>query len=386
MWHTNLYPEHLYIHWPFCKNKCHYCDFVAFEKHEGFEKSYHDALVREIELFAKKFPKESILPIKTIFLGGGTPSIYPEELIKDLSKVLKANFNLEQLIEFTIEVNPGGISEEKIAAWKEIGINRMSVGVQVLDDAVLKRLNRMQTRADVEELFSIAPKYFKNISMDLIIGLPGVSASSWRETLEYAASAPISHVSVYFLTVHEKTPLYFRLKKRELKIPDDDTYLKLYEESVDYLEQAGFIQYEISNFAKPGYESIHNKAYWERKIYKGFGIGAASFDGLNRFTNVKNLSNYINYSSTSSSWPILSFESLNEDQKRLELLMLSLRQKKGVDLHTVLYYGDSEKKAILHSRIELLKKGSLIDIEDGYLKLTRKGMALENEVILSLFS
>lgn len=384
MWNTTLYPEHLYIHWPFCKNKCHYCDFVAFEKHEGFEKSYHDALIKEIETFSGKFDKNCRVPIKTIFMGGGTPSLYPEKLMIHLFDVLNNNFNLNKLKEVSIEVNPGGISESKISLWRQLGINRLSIGVQVLDDVVLQRLNRLQKKADVEELLAIAPKYFDNISVDLIIGLPGVSYESWINTLEYVVKAPINHISLYFLTVHEKTPLYFKAKKGEFKIPDDDTYLKLYEESISYLEDHGFIQYEISNFARKGFESLHNRAYWERKSYKGFGIGAASFDGMNRFSNIKNLTNYINYSA--NNWPTLLFEVLSEEQKRLELLMLGLRQKKGVHLHSMIYYGDNVKEAILHSKIELLKKDSLIEIEDGYLKLTRKGMALENEVILALFT
>lgn len=381
MWTSSQWPAHLYIHWPFCKNKCHYCDFVAFEKHEQFQEDYHRALLAEIDAFAVHMQTPCNRPVRTMFLGGGTPSLYPLPLMRELFAKLREHFDLSALEEVTIEVNPGGITPEHLACWRSLGINRMSVGIQVLDDEVLARLNRMQTRADVAELFSLAPAYFSNLSADLILGLPGVSERAWQETLDYITAQPITHVSMYLLMVHEKTPLYFRLKKGELILPKEARTMQSYESSVAYLTDKGFEQYEVSNFAQPGFQSIHNCAYWQRYPYKAFGIGGSSFDGACRMTNVKNLNKYL-------AGTIADFEELlSEQQHRLEAVMLGLRQRSGVDLRRVVYSLGGENRGALDEKIALFKEHQLLEeYKDGIVALTVRGLALEHEIILSLFS
>jgi oxygen-independent coproporphyrinogen-3 oxidase len=378
---------HLYIHWPFCKNKCHYCDFVAFEKHTEFINAYHKALCEEIRRFVTLRHNECLLPIRTIFFGGGTPSLYPLPLLVELCDLLRSLFDLSAVEEVTLEVNPGGITQDHLRAWKEVGINRLSIGVQVLDDEVLARLNRFQTQKDVEELFTYAPLYFSNLSADFIMGLPGVSEENWYKSIATALTWTLSHCSVYALMVHEQTPLYFNIKKGILKLPQEHTLTNLFTTTIDMLESSGFEHYEISNFARSGFQSIHNTAYWERKPYQGFGLGAASFDGERRTTNIKNLKRYLEvYNPLLSHKELVyhSTETLSPHQRELEELMLALRQKKGIDLHRVIYSKDSDKRKAVFDQIELLKSHKLIDEKEGRIFLTRQGILLENEILMRL--
>jgi putative oxygen-independent coproporphyrinogen III oxidase len=377
--------EHLYIHWPFCKNKCHYCDFVALERHEQFMQSYHRALCNEILTYARtnltQKPK-----IKTIFFGGGTPSLYPLPLLKELFEILHKVFDLESTQEISLEVNPGGITPEHIEIWKSLGINRLSVGVQVLNDAALAKLNRMQKNTDVYELMEYARGHFTSISADLILGLPDITEEIWQDTLNQVVQFPITHISTYLLTIHEKTPLYFKVKKGKVSLLDDDAMAQLYEQTVHFLDKHGFKQYEISNFAKTGFESLHNQAYWNRKSYKGFGIGAASYDGCIRTTNIRNLSLYLDAyeKEVQAHYDAHEVDVISDKQALIEELMLSLRQAKGMDLHRMIYLLGAHKKTELLSQINLLEKHDLARQDGGKILLTLRGMLLENEIVLSL--
>ena len=382
--------EHLYVHWPFCKNKCHYCDFVAFEKHEGFEPSYHQAMLAEIKSYAATLDPLSLPKISTIFLGGGTPSLYPLPLLEELFTTLRSSFDLSSLQESVLEVNPGGLTKKHMEVWKSVGINRLSVGVQVLDDKVLYNLNRRQRNTDVFELMELAPQYFSNISADLILGLPGVTQEIWNRTLETVVRWPITHISVYFLTIHEQTPLYFRVKRKELTIAEDDALVAEYEKTIAFLALHGFEQYEISNFAKKGFESKHNQAYWNRKPYKGFGIGAASFDGQFRTVNEKKLASYIDrhlhntidLHQGARAAPFL--EKLEGSQVFLEELMLGLRQKKGIAIEKLFGAILPIHKEDLVKKIAWLEQERLALLHEGQLMLTVRGMALENEIVTHL--
>jgi oxygen-independent coproporphyrinogen III oxidase len=383
-------PKYFYIHWPFCKNKCHYCDFISFEKHEEFKQEYHFSLCKEVERFShqcmldSKKSKEDF-EVGTIFFGGGSPSLYPRTLMEELFKILDDNFNLKKLQEVTIEINPADVTEEKLKSWADFGINRLSVGVQVLDDEVLHNLNRKQSKQNVYNLINLAPRYFDSISIDLILGLPGVTPLIWQNTLQTIVNWPITHISVYLLTVYEYTPLFFKIQDKTIKLAKEEQLIAQYEYTVNFLEKNDFEQYEISNFAKSGFESIHNKAYWDLKPYKGFGLAAASFNGQTRFVNEKNLIKYLQRCNDPSRNVFCSKENLNRKQKILEKLMLDLRQKKGLDLQYMLYFLSSVEKTKFLDGLEALKLQSLIRIEGKRAYLTLKGMLLENEVILKLF-
>ncbi len=373
----------LYIHWPFCSSKCYYCDFVALEQHSDFQEGYHKALIREVELFALHNPCYN-KQIATIFIGGGTPSLWPTEYMEEFFATLRKYFDLSNLKEFAMEANPADITEERLDAWDSFGINRLSIGVQVLDDDILLKLNRRQRTRDVLNALKIVPKYFDNFSMDLILGLPNVSDETWFKSVKQVINSPAKHVSIYFLMVHEKTPLYYKVQKGELVLADDDHIIDLYEKTVQMLALNRFEQYEISNFAKPGFESIHNQAYWNQQVYKGFGIGACSYDGKKRYTNEKNLSWYLEKMKKDDYDGLSTYETLSSKQQNIEYIMLNLRQKKGLDLHRMIYSNDDKEKSRFRSTLELLKELALIEEKNSVITLTQRGMALENEVLLKL--
>ena len=378
-------PEHLYIHWPFCTSKCVYCDFISFQDHAGFETAYHNALCNEIKIWAASFAPNNIKPLQTIFIGGGTPSLYPLPLLKELFTTLHSSFDCSELIEVTIECNPADITEEKLELWHALGINRLSMGVQILDDKILDVLNRKQGVRDVEKAMACTPKYFSNISIDLILGLPGVTQETWFTTLATVLQWPISHLSVYFLTVYEKTPLYFSVKQNDLRLIPDNEMVETYLETVQRLTLHGFEHYELSNFCRPGYGSIHNKAYWDRKPYRGFGLHAASFDGMCRGTNQANLSNYITTMATTTTGCCYDqTEILTPQQVQIEVLMLSLRQKDGIDLQRMLYLTEDANRENILNTITQLTQAGLITVSGDNVRLTPRGMVLENEVVLKL--
>lgn len=376
--------EYIYIHWPFCPYKCHFCDFVAIASHEEFMQQYHDALLQEIENFVNAGTSTSLKSIRTIYIGGGTPSTWPVELLAQMFEKLRTQFTINADAEITLEVNPGTVTEEKVQAWKRIGINRLSIGVQSLNDAVLKKLNRHQTAVDVEYVLSTTSSYFKNISVDFIVGLPEVSFEDWKSYILHAMQWPIQHISVYFLTVHEKTPLYFKVQQNKISLPPDDTTVDMYEWLVATLQDHGFSRYEISNFARPGYESKHNSSYWNRSPYKGFGLGACSFNGTFRYRNTKNLNSYIK-SQGQSQLLIEEIEELNGQQIVMEKIMLGLRQARGIDMYDIIDRYTNLQKEKFFQGVQLLQEKGLLQQYDGFLKLTPQGYALENEVAVRLF-
>jgi len=374
-------PKSLYIHWPFCPYKCHFCSFVAIAAHDEYMERYHYALCREIEVFFKQYDQS--LLIETVFIGGGTPSTYPDKLLLDMSGKLKKAVTYHPAVEVTIEVNPGTLREEQLEVWKNAGITRISIGVQSLNDVVLKKLNRHQSSHDVQTALIMASKQFDAISIDLIIGLPGISAVEWKQLLEQVVSWPINHISIYFLMVHENTPLYFGVKANKINLPCDDEIVELYYWSIDYLAQYGFVHYEISNFAREGYRSKHNMTYWQRNPFKGFGLGACSFDGASRLANEKNLIKYLEGVERDDSITIFS-ETLTREQIILEKMMLGLRQRQGFLLADVMNDMTESEKISLQHKIDNLVMRNLIIQQNNYLQLTPAALAVENEVIVQL--
>jgi len=369
----------LYIHWPFCPYRCHFCPFVALASHEPFMERYHRALCKEIENFKPSRHQE----IDTIFLGGGTPSTYPDELLLDTFGRLKERLKINWLAEVTIEVNPGTVRSEQLALWKGIGINRLSIGVQSLNNRVLKKLNRHQSADDVYALLDQAHEHFENISVDLILGLPGVSRNEWKELVHTVCTWPIKHISLYFLTVHENTPLYFGVKTKKVALLEDDEIVDVYSWSITTLQTYGFEQYEVSNFARPGFESRHNKMYWNRRPYKGFGLGACSFDGERRFKNETNLMNYLNNIEQDREVTIFE-ESLTQEQVYLEKVMLGLRKREGVVLDELLCGVTIEKKNKIIQKVAEFKQQGLLAQRNGRVVLTPAGLAVENEIVVQL--
>jgi oxygen-independent coproporphyrinogen III oxidase len=374
--------EHVYIHWPFCPYKCNFCDFVAIASHENFMQQYHTSLCKELSDFKNLFDAQK--PLKTLYIGGGTPSTYPLALLPEMFATLRSMIHFDETTEVTFEVNPGTVVDGALELWKELGINRLSIGVQSLKDSVLQGLNRHQTKIDVINLLQKTKPIFTNVSVDFIIGLPGVSQDEWKAMIMEAMSWPITHISVYFLMVHEKTPLYFKIKQKSVVLPPDDESIDLYYWTVDILQQHGFARYELSNFAKKGFESQHNQAYWERKSYKGFGLGACSFNGQFRFQNNKNLRNYFDAVSQEQGL-IYESEEITQQQMSVEKIMLGLRQAQGVDMQDVLKDFTSVQQQHFKEKADWLEKQGLVEQTNGRLFLTPQGYVVENEVAVNLF-
>jgi len=370
----------LYLHWPFCPYRCSFCPFIALASHDEFMQAYHEAMKREVEAFSQQLTTRP--PLTSIFFGGGTPSTYPDDLLLDMVAILRKLFVIADS-EITIEINPGTVKEGQLTRWRQAGINRLSIGIQSLNDRVLHRLGRMQTAKEALSLVTQAANHFDNLSVDLMLGLPGIAPAEWKRTLARIVALPIVHVSLYFLTIHETTPIYFEIERGNITLPAETEIVDLYHWSHDFLEQHGLMRYELSNFARPGYRSRHNQVYWQRQPYRGFGISASSFDGEQRTRNEKNIARYIEKIGHSESAVDFS-ERLTNEQVVTETLMLGLRCTSGVRLEEVTAYLPAKESQQLHERISLLQKRGLIIEKEGTVMLTRAGLVVENEVLAHL--
>ncbi len=381
MYNHQALTRSFYIHWPFCPYKCHFCPFVALAGQDQFMERYHKALVGEIKHFVEQCDQK--IELETIYMGGGTPSTYPDHLLLDMYSTLRDTCAILPTCEVTIEVNPGTVRNEQLAVWKRAGINRLSIGVQSLKDSVLKDLNRHQSAQDVFAVVTQASKEFDNISVDLILGLPGVSEQEWKDMVQTMVQLPIQHMSVYFLTVHEDTPLYFKVKKQMVTLPCDDALVDLYSWTVDFLALYGFARYEVSSFARDGHTSAHNSVYWMRKPYKAFGIGACSFDGQSRFQNEKNIIKYMTSREQGHDVNVFS-ELLTDKQAYLERVMLGIRQACGVALEDIMEGLSEDEQQRFKEQVGWLQQNGYVTQSHDRLVLTPAGLAVEHTIALQL--
>jgi Coproporphyrinogen III oxidase and related Fe-S oxidoreductases len=341
---------------------------------------YHQALMSEIDVFAKQHAGCSLY---TLYIGGGTPSTWPDRLLLDMSGKIRSGFCLDQLQEVTIEVNPGTVRAEQVSLWRQCGINRLSIGVQYADPAVLAALNRFQSVKDVQYVLAIASKEFKNISVDIMLGLPGVDAESWYKFVSDVVTWPITHISLYCLMVHEHTPLYYKVECGDITLPDEGLVADLYCWSIEFLAKHGFMQYEVSNFARQGYESQHNTVYWDRKPYKGFGLGACSFDGSCRSMNEHNLMRYITVIEQGGATNVF-MEQLSYEDGRLEKIMLGLRRTMGIRYELLMDGLSTSKQHAIKMKVQELSDAGLLRIDGDMLRLTTAGFVLEQKIIAEL--
>lgn len=355
----------LYIHIPFCKSKCKYCDFLSFPNTE-YINAYKKALLEEINAFDCE--NESI---KSIFIGGGTPTIIDSDIISEIMESI-GRFNIEKNAEITIEANPGTLNEEKLKEYRKSGINRISIGLQAWQNSMLKKLGRIHTREIFGESYELAQKYFDNINIDLMFSLPDQSYDMWFETLENVTRLKPQHISAYSLIIEEGTQFF----DTDLNLPDDAADRRMYHSAIKFLAEKGYRQYEISNFAKEGYESVHNSVYWERGNYKGFGLGAASLINNVRYKNTEDMSEYINGKT------IIEKELLTKSDQMAEFMFLGLRMTKGVSI--------SEFKMIFNEDM-LLKYKSVINKYNNYIvvegdnvKLTTEGIDISNMIFAEM--
>jgi len=365
----------IYIHIPFCRQACHYCNF-HFATSLRRKNETVAALLSEIEQ-RKDYLKGEV--IKTIYFGGGTPSLLSISDFRILIEKIKQNFDVSSQAEITSEVNPDDITEESLKSWQSVGINRLSIGVQSFFDEDLEWMNRAHNAQQATDNLQLAKKHFENISIDLIYGMPGLTNEKWKENVDIAISFGIPHLSCYALTVEEKTPLYkmIRSKKVEDIIPDkqSEQFLLL----MDWLEEAGYEHYEISNFAKPGFRSRHNSSYWSGEKYLGIGPSAHSFDGESRQWNISNNNIYID--SIGKGIIPCEKEMLTETQKLNEYIMTSLRTIEGLDLVLVSKAASYKLRAASE---KFIGNGKML-LEENHLRLTREGKLLADGIAAELF-
>ena len=390
---------YLYIHIPFCIKKCLYCDFFSVPYNAKTAVNYTDALCKELSL-----KKDSAQSLKAIYIGGGTPSLLPDECFTKLFQCLRNNYHFSPNIEITVETNPGTISESKIQTLLDIGANRFSIGVQSFQDDELIFLGRIHNSGDATRTIETLINHgIENFSIDLMYGIPGQTMDSWKASLRNAVELSATHISTYELTLEENTPLYklikspppplcqsgdnFKPADAECKsLPEEEIVLDMYNHTIDYLAGHGYEHYEISNFALPGFKCSHNLNYWNRGEYIGAGAGAHSFVNGVRTKNIADVNRYIDSLNSgiiteTESFMITPAESLKE------IIFLGLRKTEGInakDNPSSTIYDREALKKLIDASGEMIREGYL-ELNEDYLRLTRKGTVISNTIIVKLF-
>ena len=375
----------LYIHIPFCKSRCSYCDFATDVYRSA------DTVERYVAALCKEIADTQLIPgmppfrggsdlrprVDTIYFGGGTPSLINPEQIESVIAAVHSKFNVDSSAEITMEMNPATVTPETLTAFRSLGINRASFGVQTFDDRSLKLLARGHDANDARQTFGmLRDAGFDNVSFDLIAGLPGQTLDAWKRNLDEAIAMTPEHLSLYLLEIHEGTPLAEQVRSKRQPQPDPELAADMYELMLDRLAAAGYEQYEISNLLRPGFESRHNSKYWTLDPVFGFGVSAHSFDGRQRYANERDTAKYVSMVEDSG-----SAEVIREDiDLASEFAFLGLRMERGIDLGEYSRRFGFDLAAKYRDEFERLNEDGLVEIEHSKIKLTRKGKLYSNEV------
>ena len=369
----------IYIHIPFCKSKCYYCDFISFADKKNYQEEYIEAMIKEI-----KNIDLSQYNINTVYIGGGTPSILDSKYIVRILNEIKNVLEISTChnVEITIEVNPGTVNKEKLKAYKEAGINRLSIGLQSADDNLLKEIGRIHKYEDFLKTYETAREIgFKNINIDLMLGLPNQSLNILENSVKRVIELKPEHISVYSLILEEGTKLYNLVESGKVVLPSEEIERKMYWKVKTMLEQNGYIHYEISNFAKEGYEARHNSDCWEQKEYIGVGVAAHSYLNNTRFSNTENLEEYIeNIKNNSFEKNIIIHEEQTKESMQKEYMLLGLRKIEGVCIKEFKNKFGQNPIFLYQKELDKLVREELIEINGDYIKLTNKGLDLANLV------
>ena len=369
----------LYIHIPFCVSKCKYCDFNSYKLNLEKKRKYLKALQKEMEFYKEEVVGKNI---ETIFIGGGTPSILNENEIKFLFDEIKKNFNIKKDAEITMECNPGTLTLEKLKVMKDCGVNRLSIGLQAVQNQHLNYIGRIHTYEEFEKNYKQAKEVgFENINIDLMYALPNQSREDWMESLEKVVKLNPTHISAYSLILEEGTELFNMYERKEFKLLDEDTDIEMYKYTINYLKSNGYDQYEISNYAKKGYECKHNILYWKCKNYVGLGASASGFLNKTRYNNVCGLDEYeeIIYSGKK---PLEWEEKLSIKDEIEESIFLGLRMNEGIKFEDFLEKYNFNFKEEYKNEINKLKNMELIQVNDEFMALTQKGREISNSVFV----
>lgn len=369
----------IYLHIPFCKKACHYCDF-HFSTSLKNKEHFLNALEQELILRAEGYKNETV---ETIYFGGGTPSILEVNEIVAILKTVKNQYNVIEFPEITLEANPDDLTDEKIKNLAKTEINRLSIGVQSFGDKELQMMNRAHNSNEVKRCLQTVNQYFDNITIDLMYGVPGLSNTEWKENIQQALSLGISHISSYALTVEEGTALFDFIQKEKYPALDEQVAAEHFDILVDELTQAGFDHYEVSNFGRPNFYSKHNTSYWLGKSYLGFGPSAHSYTKNTRSWNVANNAKYIK--SLGQKQLPSTKEELTKKDCYNEYIMTGLRTMWGVSLDKISKDFGTETRFFLEKQIQNFVKNGTLEIKENRLKTTQKGKFLADGIASELF-
>ena len=365
----------IYIHIPFCKKKCNYCDFVSYCNKTNLIEKYVKAILKEIEL------QQINSEITTIYIGGGTPSYIDSSYIVQIINQIKKKGNVENA-EITIEVNPGTVTKEKLETYKKCGINRLSIGLQTSNDQLLKQIGRIHNFQEFLETYEMARNVgFTNINVDLMLGLPNQRIQDLKESLETVIKLNPEHISVYSLIVEENTPIAKQLDEGKIELPDEDTERNMYWYVKNTLELNGYTHYEISNFSKKGFESKHNMNCWNQKEYIGFGCATHSYKDITRYSNTENIEEYIENIETNHIERNRTINEIqNEEDRKKEYMLLNLRKIEGVRISEFKNKFRDNPIYLYRKELDKLVKENLIIVNEDQIKLTNKGLDFANIV------
>ena len=359
----------LYIHIPFCIKKCKYCDFNSFSACQKEKDAYLSALFSEMEEYREE-------TVDTVFIGGGTPTSLSAGQLEKLLMNVQKNFILTRDCEFTVEANPKTLDEKKLEVLKKYGVNRISIGVQSFNDDELLALGRIHTGKEAEETIKFAKQYFDNLSIDLMCAIPNQTKESFKKNLEKAFSLNPTHISCYSLILEEGTPLFDEAEKGNLVLPDEDTEREIYDIACSEMEKHGYLQYEISNFAKPGFESKHNTKYWSCDEYIGVGLSAHSYLDGARFSNTDDFSSYRNGEFLTGESEVLS-----KEDKMSEFMFLGLRMTNGVSKQEFQNRFSEDLEKIFEKPLLKFKKMGMIVEENDTIRLSKKAVSVSNQIL-----
>lgn len=369
----------LFVYIPYCPTICTYCDFNVYARREGEFDAYVDSVIYEIELVARQLTER--LLARTLAFGGGTPSLLKASHLQKIIGAAEKHFRFQKGGEWTLEANPGTIDLEKLQALRAMGLNRLSLGVQSFDDERLKAFNRNHTVAQSYEAVELARRAgFNNLNLDLIYGLPDQTPHEWRGTLDRALDLQTEHLSLYSLQVEDRTVLKKQIELGRVHSPDAGLAADMYEMAVEKLASVGFVHYEISNWAKPGYESHHNKTYWLNEPYLGFGAGAHSSWQGERYENVKHPREYLKRLRVGES-PIATRETISREMQMSETIFLGLRLAEGVAWQRFAARFGEDARNSYREPIRLLHKQGFLEVDERRMRLNEKGMLVSNQLL-----
>lgn len=380
---VNMKDLAVYIHIPFCEKKCYYCDFTSFPEKTDEISQYIEYLIKELSLYKDKIDKE--YTISSIFIGGGTPSSIDENYIEQILNYVFKNFNTKENIEVSIEVNPGSVTVEKASKYKAIGINRVSIGLQSLNDSLLKSIGRIHNAADFYNSYEILKDTgFENINIDLMFALPDQSLEDLLLTLEQVVKLDVSHISLYSLILEEGTQFYKLHEKGKLNMPSEEEDREMYHKSVQFLKSKGYDHYEISNFSKPNFKCKQNMTYWKVNPYIGVGINSHSNLENKRFSNVSDFKNYY-YKLDRNEFPLYEIEDIDKEMEIGEYIILGLRLIEGINKDEFKRRFNKDIEDLYREQILKNIKNGLLTEWENHFKLTNLGLDLSNQVELDFF-